>query len=172
MRYHHFIRKALFLYLLSGLFFALSLGGFIYFTELNQRVEGMYRTMLQAKARKNLIESEIERMKREISFLKGYINRENPQLAIFNKIDSLEKLGFNISLGQLSRSGPTVFMPLTIEFQSNTLSEAMNRMKSIIQERFPLVLVDSINFSPNRERTRILVRVKARLVATGLDKRI
>ncbi len=171
MRYHKYISKTLITYLLTGLFFALSLGGYIYLAELNRRIERAYNTMVQAKTRTKLIETEIEMMKREISFINGIINREKPEVAIYNKIDGLEKMGLNISYGNINKKGPTVFMPLNIALKTQNMQEAMKNLKDITYERFPLLLVDSISFSPDRARTMVEVKIKARLVAIGLNQK-
>ena len=166
MSYHKYIKGPLLAYLTSGIFFAVVLGGYIYFAQYRQEISRVYEVMLQARNKRYIIEKEIERMKKELAHIRGYINLQDPKEAILQRIDTIERQGLEISLSGIVQKGSIYYMPLTIRLQAKNLTEAMRRVRSIISERFPLLMLDNINLSPDRQKTAVEVKIRGRLIAT------
>ncbi len=168
MNYSKYIKYSILKYLIAGIVFALILGVYIYFGRYHQRTLEVYRTMYIAKDKAIIINSEVQKMKTELNNLKGYLNiTEPPKEALFNRIGSLETRGLSIIMGGIAYRKPYVSVNLDIRFQSKSLTEAMKKIKSIMSERFPLFLLESVKLKPNKAKSFLEVRVKGKLVTVA-----
>ncbi len=171
MKYHKYLKGPLLIYVITGLFFALTLGGYVFISQSLKGLERIYHTLLKAKGNKALVVREIQRMKQEISLIQGRLTPQKPEIALYNEIDRYERLGFKVSPGSINRKGSIVSMNLTLRIQTEDLRQAGRRLRELISERFPLLLIDSVSISPNSQKTAIQLTIRARTVAVSMAQK-
>jgi len=152
-------------YLISGLICAIIFGFYTYSAEYLKRAQTTYQILQKAKISSLSIKAKIKRMRKEINLLRSFFDFSlSPKNALFEKIGTYERLGLEVSIGNITENKKRVVLPLNISFKEKDIGAALSILKKLRTERFPLLLTDSFMVMPNRNRTALLIKIRGKLI--------